>query len=555
MRRASRGTVRAELVDTNDFRLSRAGSISEEYPLDTESRTTIPKTERQFALILVAAFLVVTLPVMLHHEMWRDEIQAWLLARDAASLGDLFHYFHFEGHPSLWYLLLRPIARAVRDPRWIQPIALLFSCCTVYLFARFAPFPRLIRVLFAFGYFVVYGWTIVARSYGVGLTLAILLCVLLARPRPRYRMAAVAMALLASTSVYGSMLVVACGIALAAAALFGPAGTARRERMRRVALPVLVGAAAVILAAVQVWPAPDNSFAGPGLGGAHRIEQFSWVERPLIAIAPIWRGYVPIPRMEETSDIWWANFLVDRSHKGALLAGILSIVGVVLLAMLMRRSAFALSLHLSATAILVLFSIFVYGGSLYHHGYFFLAVIMALWFAAAEAAEMPTGRQTVAKSAAVRWIDGRAQLAIITLLGLQVIGGGFRVVADYVMPFSEGEAAADYIRSHGLDRLPLLASPGFNATTISGYLDRPIFALDRNVLMTFAPLNIPAAIIGDGQVLSRIDACCAGRDSAMVLILNHSLEATSPSLAIRPLAAFDDALVPERFYLYEVRPR
>ncbi len=555
MRRARRAILRADTADTNDFRLSGAGRISEESPLGTESRTPTAQTERLFALIVVAAFLVVTVPVMLHHEMWRDEIQAWLLARDAASLRDLFHALHFEGHPSLWYLLLRPIAQAVRDPRWIQPIALLFSCYTVYLFARFAPFPRLIRVLFAFGYFVVYGWTIVARSYGLGLTLAILLCVILARPKPRYGMAAVVMALLADTSVYGSMLVVACGIALVADALFAPGGAARRERIRRVALPVLVGAVAVLLAAVQVRPSPDNAFIGPGLAGARRAEQFSVAERPLVAIAPIWRGYVPIPRMEETSDIWWANFLVDRSHKGAVLAGILSIIGVVLFAMLMRRSVFALSLYLSATCILVVFSIFVYGGSLYHHGYFFLAAIMALWFAAARAADSPPEPQTIAKSAPVRWLDGRAQLAIIALLALQVIGGGFRIVADYVMPFSEGKAAADYIRSHGLDQLPLLASPGFNATTISGYLDRPIFALDRNVLMTFAPLNMPAAIIDDAQVLSRIDACCAARDSVMILILNHSLDATSASLAIRPLAALGDALVPERFYLYEVRPR
>ncbi|HXT47982.1 MAG TPA: hypothetical protein VN717_05035, partial [Gemmatimonadaceae bacterium] len=245
--------------------MSGARALSEESPTGTESLTATAKTERRFALILLAAFLLVTLPVTLHHEMWRDEIQAWLLARDAVSLRELFHLLHYEGHPSLWYLLLRPVARVVRDPRWIQPIALLLSCCTVYLFARFAPFSRLIRVLFAFGYFVVYGWTIVARSYGLGLTLAVLLCVLLARPKPRYGIAATVMALLANTSVYGSMIVVACGIGLAADALFANSGAARRERIRRVALPVLVGAAAVLLAAAQVRPASDNPFFGPGL--------------------------------------------------------------------------------------------------------------------------------------------------------------------------------------------------------------------------------------------------------------------------------------------------
>lgn len=511
--------------------------------------------ERRFAIMLTAVFLLVTVPVMLHHEMWRDEIQSWLLARDSVSLRSLFNSLHYEGHPSLWYLVLRPIARTVRDPRWIQPIALLLSCCSVYVFARFAPFSRLIRVLFAFGYFVVYGWTIVARSYGLALTLAVVLCVLLTRPKPRYGVAAIVLALLANTSVYGSMMVVACVIGLVADALLAPGSAQRRLRIRRITLPAIVGIAAVLLAAMQLWPAKDNNFSGPGLAGVTRTDEFSVAARPFVAVAPIWRGYVPIPRMEQTSDIWWANFLVDRSRKGAVLAGMLSIVGVMLLAMLVRRSLFALSFYLSATLILLLFSIFMYGGSLYHHGYFFLAAIMALWFAAAQTTNGAAESQSFARSAAVRWLDRRTQLLIITLLALQVVGGGFRLIADYLMPFSEGEATADYIRSHGLERLPILASPGFNSTTISGYLGRPIFAVDRNISMTFAPLSVPADILDDTALLSRVDACCAREDSVMVLLVNHRLEANSSSLAIQPLVALDDALVPENFFLYKLRRR
>ncbi|MEO7041266.1 MAG: hypothetical protein ABI035_03290 [Gemmatimonadaceae bacterium] len=511
--------------------------------------------ERRFALIVLAAFLLVTVPVMLRHELWRDEVQAWLLARDAASLSALFHLLHYEGHPSLWYLLLRPIAKVVRDPRWMQPIALLFSCGSVYVFARCAPFSRLIRALFAFGYFVVYGYTIVARSYGVGLCLAVLLCVLVTAPRRRYGLAAIVMALLANTSVYGSMLVVACVIGLASDAVLYARDSQRRKRIRRIALPVIVGLASVLLAALQVWPASDNPFVGPGLAGSSHPAQFRTASGPLLALAPIWRGYVPIPRMEQTSDIWWANFLVDRSHKGAILSGILSILGVAILAILVRRSLFALSFYLAGTCILILFSVFVYGGSLYHHGYFFLVAIMALWFAAAQAAARPNHSNALAHLRPVRWLDRHLQLAIVALLVLQVVGGGFRLVADYLLPFSEGEATADYIRSHGLADLLIVASPGFNATTVAGYLGRPIFALDRRAFMTFAPLSTRADIIDDSAVLARINVCCARRDSSTVLLLDHRLEAASPSLLIRPLVVLANALVPENFYVYEVRHR
>lgn len=535
--------------------MSRDSTTPAESRLDTEVRTASGRTERNFAIVLTAAFLLVTVPVMLHHEMWRDEVQAWLLARDSASLPDLFRALHYEGHPALWYLFLRPIAQAVRDPRWIQPIALLLSCCTVYVFGRFAPFSRLIRVLFAFGYFVVYGWTIVARSYGLGLTLAVVLCVLIARPRPRYRSAAIVLALLANTSVYGAMIVVACVIALVADAFVAPSGVARRDRLRRVATPAVVGMAAVLFAAMQVRPAPDNNFVGPALAGVTRTHAFGLFQQPLLAFTPIWRGYVPIPRMEETSDIWWANFLVDRSHKGALLAGTLAIVGVVVLATLVRRSMLALSFYLSATLILFLFTAFVYGGSLYHHGYFLLAAIMALWFAAAQAANEPLEQHRPAATATVRWIDGRMQLAIITLLGLNVVGGAFRLVADYLIPFSESQPVADYIRSRGLARAPIAVSPGFNGVAVSAYLGRPIFSLDRNMLTTFAPLQFPGGGVPDTVALARINVCCVRPDTAAILLLDHRLDAASDSLVVQPMAAFDHALVPERFFIYQVRRR
>lgn len=535
--------------------MSRDGSFPDESARGTEARTTSAKVERQFALIVLAAFLLVTAPVVLRHEMWRDEIQAWLLARDTVSLGQLFHLLHYEGHPSLWYLLLRPVAQALRDPRWIQPLALALSCCSVYLFARFAPFSRLVRVLFAFGYFVVYGWTVVARSYGLGLTLSVLLCVLLTRPRQRSGYVALVMALLANTSVYGSMIVAACCVALVVNAVFVRPRSGCAARLRSVALPVVAGLAAVLLAAIQVWPAPDNAFVGPGLPGVRHTDDYSAVERPFVALTPIWRGYVPIPRVEEVSDIWWANFLVDRSKNGAVLAGMLTIVGVVVLAMLLRRSVLGLTFYLASTAILELFSMLVYGGSLYHHGYFFLAVMMALWFAASQTAGNPAVVNARASRVWARWLDARAQLVIVTLLVLQVIGGGFRVVTDLAMPFSEGEAAADYIRSHELERFPMLFAAGFYGTTVSAYLDRPVFALDRNVRMTYVPLNRPAAVLDDASVLARVDSCCAARDSVMILMLPHALEATSSSLNIRPLAALGHAMAPERFYLYEVRPR
>ena len=61
--------------------------------------TTMRNKETPYAIGLAFLFLAVGAYTTNHHEMWRDEIQAWLLARDSASVFELFAHLKYEGHP------------------------------------------------------------------------------------------------------------------------------------------------------------------------------------------------------------------------------------------------------------------------------------------------------------------------------------------------------------------------------------------------------------------------------------------------------------------------
>ena len=41
-----------------------------------------------------------------HHELWKDEWQAWFVAKDL-GIKELLSFLYYEGHPSLWYLYLK----------------------------------------------------------------------------------------------------------------------------------------------------------------------------------------------------------------------------------------------------------------------------------------------------------------------------------------------------------------------------------------------------------------------------------------------------------------
>ena len=57
-----------------------------------------------FVIYLAAVFFLVS-----RHENWRDEAQAWLLARDL-NVFQLISQMKYEGHPCLWHLILMPFA-------------------------------------------------------------------------------------------------------------------------------------------------------------------------------------------------------------------------------------------------------------------------------------------------------------------------------------------------------------------------------------------------------------------------------------------------------------
>jgi hypothetical protein len=106
----------------------------------------------------------------LHHELWRDEAQAWLVARDL-SIPDILRNAPHEGSPVLWHLLNVPLAKG-GFPCWSQKaLSLAVAVAGAGIFLFFAPFPRLLKVAAVFSYLLAYEYAVIARSYGLSVLL------------------------------------------------------------------------------------------------------------------------------------------------------------------------------------------------------------------------------------------------------------------------------------------------------------------------------------------------------------------------------------------------
>ena len=49
------------------------------------------KSKTAFACLLVSVFLALGVIGVLSHEMWRDELEIWLISSESSSLADLFY--------------------------------------------------------------------------------------------------------------------------------------------------------------------------------------------------------------------------------------------------------------------------------------------------------------------------------------------------------------------------------------------------------------------------------------------------------------------------------
>ena len=88
-------------------------------------------SRRWFPAGLTAAYALVLAFGLAHHEMWRDELQAWLPARDSADPADLFANLKYEGHPAPWCLLLMPPTGLTASLVAMQALHLVIASTTV----------------------------------------------------------------------------------------------------------------------------------------------------------------------------------------------------------------------------------------------------------------------------------------------------------------------------------------------------------------------------------------------------------------------------------------
>lgn len=123
-------------------------------------------------------FVVFYCAITVFHEPWFDEAQAWQIGK-CASLHDLlFEIPHYEGHPPFWSILLAIPAKVGVPFEWgLKGIGFLISTASVYVILFKTHYPRVMRLILPFTYFIFYQYGIIVRPYGLMMLFFLLLSI------------------------------------------------------------------------------------------------------------------------------------------------------------------------------------------------------------------------------------------------------------------------------------------------------------------------------------------------------------------------------------------
>ncbi len=425
---------------------------------------------KHYALGLTCLFLAVGAFTASHHEMWRDEIQAWLLARDSTSVFNLFANLKYEGHPGLWHLCLMPLSRITHSPVIMQMFHLLITGATVYLFVRYAPFNWFQKLLFCFGYFVLYEYAIVARNYALGMLLITVFCVLFRERYKRFIWVGCVLFLLAHTSVHALIVTIAIAGALCCEYVFGSRfsqplnrdiGAIEDKR------PIWIGFAligiGITTAVLQLSPPPDTGFAVAW--------HFNYDPKRVNNIVKlISRAYLPIPKT--TLHFWGSNLLTTYPLFQAIQIPLFYFFLFFSVLLFFKRPT-ALLIYLTGTFGLLTFFYIKYQGSIRHHGFLFLTFLMCCWiYRDSPSINFGKTEQDDTGSVVSRVLNVAGTVVLTLLLICHAIGGIIATKMEHRHIFSYGKLTAEYIKSQGMQDHLIVADKDSATSTVVGYLPK-----------------------------------------------------------------------------------
>ncbi len=400
------------------------------------------------------AYALVLIFGVVFHEPWRDEIQAFALARSADSFVDLLTITKYEGHPSLWFLVLHLGTWISDSTLVVKIIHTSINLAAATLLLRYAPFKLIAKIAILFSYFFLFEYGVVARSYSLGILLSFTALILL--QKKKYAFSICALAALFHVSIYSW--IIAAG--LSGLLVFS---VSHKSIKNGVATFSILGVSAA-LSFIDILRPADAQFGGQF--------QFSLVaiQSALSEYAATW---IPVPsslfHFHNSSIV---HAIPDPFDLGVKL--LIVMLSCILLLFLTRHSKQA---RLTGGFILLglfAFTAFRFLGEFRHLGHFLLVFILAAWIAS-------IFKNEESSSFFEKVLFKKISTGFLALIFIaQLLAAVNALAQEFIHPFSHSKNVAEYLTNNNIQSEQILGYPDYTTAAINTYRKQPIqFAHDN----------------------------------------------------------------------------
>lgn len=465
---------------------------------------------RRLSIFFLGLFILLSLVTVLRHEMWRDELQAWLLAKDQTSFSDLGREGRYEKHPMAWFIFLFLLTRLTSSPLSMQLFHVALASLSAWLVLRFAPFRPVQKVLLIFSYYLFFEYNIISRNYALGVLSLFLFCIFFTRDPKKPLLPAACLFVLANTSIYGLILAFGAGTVMLAKVL---SDQSMRKKWVSYAALFLVCCGG-LLCLLYLRPVPDSLF--DQVSKTHTAFNAGLLSTVLRTMP---RSYLPMPK--PTFHFWNTNFL-EKVPSNLPVNATFALLILLFAAALFRRSRTALAFYGLSTAGILAWTYIGSVGFARHYGHLFLAFIAALWLArgSADSTEALSGQK------GRRPVTSMVLSGVLTaIFAVQAAGGLFAVGMDIVHPFSQAKAVAGYVRQRGYAGLPIVGDMDYIMTPVSGYLGRKIYFVRGERLGSYVKWDMKRfQQVGAQLILERAEQYAWRKQKDCLILLDFNLD-------------------------------
>lgn len=401
--------------------------------------------KHRIVLFLTLIYGISIIYISSFHVVWRDEARALSIATESKSIAQLFQNLHNDGHPFLWHFILYVGFRLTQSAMILKITSILIAVSAVYLFLLKSPFSSVQKVLFIFGFFPIYQYSVICRNYGISMLLLFSFCSLYKNRYKNITLVSVVLFLLANTNVHSLIITIAIFLLILSELIWNGKDIIKDKNTRnKIITGLTITAFGILFSILQVYP--DRSTIATNM---YHLRLYSILKESFAAVifpGESFRKVFVFPFVPVSIIIWLFYIYL---LKNPFLSGIcfISITG------------------------LALFGRLVYPLHTRHQGFLYILIIAALWID-----DLEEKRIEITINPIKRAIVFYKNVFLYILLVMQIMMAYKAVIKEFNIPDSSSKSFAEFLRKHAeLKDAIIIGEPDYAMESVVYYAKNQIY--------------------------------------------------------------------------------